>query len=46
VVAGTDFSWALFMDHEGQLHVAGPSELFAGLQAWDKVTERPGKGQA
>jgi hypothetical protein len=36
-VAGTDFSWALFMDHEGQLHVAGPSELFSCLQAWDKV---------
>ena len=46
VVASTDFSWALFMDHEGQLHVAGPSELFSCLQAWDKVTERHGKGQA
>ena len=45
VVAGTDFSWALFMDHEGQLHVAGPSELFSCLQAGDKVTERHGKGQ-
>ena len=27
VVAGTDFSWALFMDHEGQPHVAGPTEF-------------------
>lgn len=45
VVAGPDFSWALCMDHEGQLHVAGPSELFSCLQAWDRVTERHGKGQ-
>jgi hypothetical protein len=40
VLVSTDFSWALFMDHEGQLHVAGPSELFACLQAWDRVPER------
>jgi hypothetical protein len=33
------------MDHEGQLHVAGPGELFSCLQTWDKVTERHGKGQ-
>jgi hypothetical protein len=46
VVTGTDFSWALFMDHEGQLHVAGPSELFSCVQAWDRVTEGHGKGQA
>src|SRR4029453_4979663 len=45
VVAGTDFSWALFMGHEGQLHVAGPRELFSCLQAWDKVTGSPGQGQ-
>ena len=40
VVVGTDFSWALFMDHEGHLHVAGPTELFSCLQAWDGVTDR------
>ncbi len=34
VLVGTDFSWALFMDHEGNLHVAGPDDLFACLQAW------------
>jgi hypothetical protein len=33
VLVGTDFSWALFMDHEGRLHVAGPTELFACLKA-------------
>src|SRR5712691_5188776 len=34
VLVGTDFSWALFMDHEGHLHVAGPDDLFACLKAW------------
>ena len=34
VLVGTDFSWALFMDHEGNLHVAGPNDLFVCLQAW------------
>jgi len=33
VLVGTDFSWALFMDHEGNLHVAGPDDLFVCLQA-------------
>jgi len=42
VVVGQDFSWALFMDHEGNLHVAGPNTLFACLQAWDKEEERQG----
>ena len=36
VLVGTDFSWALFMDHEGHLHVAGPDDLFACLQSWDR----------
>ena len=40
VVVGTDFSWALFMDHEGQLHVAGPTALFSCLKAWDGVADR------
>ena len=40
VVVGTDFSWALFMDHEGHLHVAGTTELFSCLQAWDGITDR------
>jgi len=39
VLVGTDFSWALFMDHEGNLHVAGPNDLFACLQSWNR--ERP-----
>ena len=34
VLVGTDFSWALFMDHEGNLHVAGPDDLFTCLQEW------------
>ena len=32
VLVGTDFSWALCMDHEGNLHVAGPNDLFTCLQ--------------
>src|SRR5262245_49871302 len=36
VLVGTDFSWVLFMDHEGNLHVAGPDDLFACLQAWNR----------
>ena len=36
VLVGTDFSWALFMDHEGNLHVAGPDDLLACLQVWRK----------
>jgi hypothetical protein len=36
VLVDTDFSWALFMDHEGNLHVAGPDDLFVCLQQWDK----------
>jgi hypothetical protein len=33
VLVGTDFSWALFMDHEGNLHMAGPNDLFACLKS-------------
>ena len=33
VLVGTDFSWALFMDHEGHLHVASPDDLFICLQS-------------
>jgi hypothetical protein len=36
VLVGTDFSWALFTDHEGNLHVAGPNDLFACLQSWNR----------
>ncbi len=36
VLVGTDFSWALFLDHEGNLHVAGPEDLFACLQSWGR----------
>jgi len=39
VLVGTDFSWALCMDHEGHRHVAGPTELFSCLKAWDRVTD-------
>jgi hypothetical protein len=39
VVVGTDFSWALFMDHEGNLHMAGPNELFSCLKAWNQIEE-------
>lgn len=27
VIVGRDFSWAIFVDHEGFLHVSGPAEL-------------------
>jgi hypothetical protein len=33
VLVGTDFSWALFLDHEGNLHVAGLNDLLACLQS-------------
>lgn len=32
VITAKDFSWALFIDHEGALHVAGPKDLFSTLQ--------------
>jgi hypothetical protein len=31
--SGIRGDWALFMDHEGRLHVAGPSDLFDTLRA-------------
>jgi len=43
VLGGTDFSWALFLDHEGNLHVAGPHELFSCLKAWSEVEDRQGQ---
>jgi hypothetical protein len=43
VLVGTDFSWGLFMDHEGKLHVAGPEELFACWHAWSKIEVREGQ---
>ena len=27
VIVGKDFTWAVFVDHEGALHVSGPEEL-------------------
>src|SRR6266571_3445177 len=36
VLVGTDFSWALFLDHEGNLHVAGSDDLFVCLQEWKR----------
>ena len=32
VIVGQDFSWAVFVDHEGVMHVAGPIELFMLLR--------------
>jgi hypothetical protein len=32
VITATDFSWAVFVDHEGVAHVAGPEELFTRLR--------------
>ena len=32
VIVAKNFSWALFIDHEGNLHVAGPEDLFARLR--------------
>ena len=40
VITAKDFSWALFIDHEGGLHVAGPAELFSRLQALLENTTR------
>ena len=31
VIAGKDFSWAVFVDHEGAFHVSGPKELMQKL---------------
>ena len=39
VLVGTDFSWALFMDHEGNLHMAGPNEFFSCLKVWNQVED-------
>lgn len=33
VIVGKDFSWAVFVDHEGALHVSGPKELMQKLSA-------------
>ncbi len=33
VIVGKDFSWAVFVDHEGALHVSGPQELMQKLSA-------------
>jgi hypothetical protein len=33
VLTALDFAWALFVDHEGMVHVAGPPELYASLAA-------------
>jgi hypothetical protein len=30
-IVAVDFSWVLFVDHEGLLHVSGPTELFIAL---------------
>ena len=30
-LAGKDFTWAIFVDHEGDLHVSGPPELMAAF---------------
>lgn len=30
-IAGRDFTWAIFVDHEGVLHVSGPPELMQKL---------------
>ncbi len=35
VIVAKNFSWAIFMDHEGTLHVAGPQELFLLLKPWE-----------
>jgi hypothetical protein len=43
VLTGSDFAWALFIDHEGKVHVAGPPELYNRLAA---CTEAGGMGFA
>lgn len=30
-IVGKDFTWAIFVDHEGALHVSGPPELMRQL---------------
>ncbi len=32
-IVGRDFSWAVFVDHEGALHVSGPQELMRKLSS-------------
>ena len=32
-IVSSDFTWAVFVDHEGALHVAGPEDLFSLLRA-------------
>ena len=35
VLTSRAFDWALYIDHEGNLHVAGPGDLLSELQAED-----------
>lgn len=34
LLVGVDYSWAVFMDHEGVAHVAGPTSLYDRLMTW------------
>jgi len=36
VLTGRDFSWAIFVDHDGAVHVAGHSDLYERLAACTK----------
>lgn len=33
VIVARDFTWAVFVDHDGTLHVSGPNDLFFLLSA-------------
>ncbi len=40
LIVGHEFDWALFTDHEGILHVAGPEDLFSFLKDYENYEEK------
>jgi hypothetical protein len=41
VLTGEDFSWAVFLGHEGFIHIAGPLELLREFQEGSGRTDQP-----
>lgn len=40
IIAAQDYSWMLFIDQNGKIHVAGPEELFLALrECWEELGE-------
>ena len=39
VIVGKDFTWAVFVDHEGAFHVSGPEELMRKLSLGSNLVQ-------